>query len=105
MVDIIAQNNAVMLQVVCLISRIDTNKISFVDGNNSPSLRDGELHLSIVVFRIHAGFVRADGINAIQAQALRNLITEILIQVQLDFQFLPHALRSQVHRKPVRSWR
>ncbi len=77
--------------------------ISFVDCNDGPPLRNGELHLGIVVFRIHAGFMRADSINAIHAKALRNLIAEILVQVQLDFQFSPRTLRSKVHRKPVHS--
>lgn len=101
MVNVIAHNNAKMLPTVCHILRIDTSEISFVDGNDSPSLRNGKLHLGIVVFGVHARFMRADGVNAIHAQALCNLIAEILIQVQLDFQFSPRALHSQAHHKRV----
>jgi hypothetical protein len=45
--------------------------------------------------------MRADGINAVHAKALRNLITEILIQVQLDLQLSPRTLQSKAHSKPV----
>lgn len=100
-VDVIAHDNPAMFTAAGLVLGVDTNKISLVDGDDGPALRDGELHLGVVVLRVHASFMRADGINAVQAQALGDLITEIFIQVQLDFQLLPHTLQSTAHRKPV----
>lgn len=87
MINVSAQNNASMFPTLGLVYGIDTNKIFFVDGNEGPTLRDGKLHLGLIVLCIHAGFVGTDGIHAIHAQALCNLIAEILIQVELDFKF------------------
>ncbi len=100
-VNVFRKDDAPMLHAIRFVLRVDPDEIFFVDGNHRAILQNGKLHLRIIVLRIHAGFVRAYGINSDRAQASSDFVRQILIQVQFDLQAAPPTLRLNTRRKPV----
>jgi len=101
-INVSAEDDAPMLPAIGLVMRMDTLKIFFVDGDHGAVLQNGKLHLRIIILCIHAGFMRAYGINSDRAQAPSYFIGEVLIQVQFDFQAATPIRRLARHHKPVR---
>lgn len=101
-VNIFSEDDAPMLPPIGFVLRVDPDEIFFVDRNQRAILQNGKLHLRIIVLRIHAGFVRACGINSDRAQASSDFIRQVLIQVQFDLQAAPPVLQLNILRKPVR---
>lgn len=80
-IKVFAEDDAPMFPAVGSVMRMDTVEIFFVDGDHGAAIYNGELHLSMIVLRIHADFMRADRIYSNGAQASRYFVREVFIQV------------------------